>query len=94
MMLLLPHSLPLDPRRHAELKAMREAEAQRPGFQRLRARQYDELRRRLTGSQGLTVARAAVRSSAGLLDCCWVLLGAAACCYSCLPDGLSIPPDG
>lgn len=39
---------------------MREAESKKPGFQRLRIMQYDELRRKLTSSQGLTVGREAV----------------------------------
>lgn len=40
---------------------MREAEGKKPGYQRLRILQYDELRRKLTSSQGLTMSREAVR---------------------------------
>ena len=39
---------------------MKEAEAKRPGYQRLRILQYDELRRRLTGGQGTSVGRDSV----------------------------------
>jgi len=42
---------------------MKEVEAKKPGYQRLRIMQYDELRRKLTSSQGLTVSREAVRAS-------------------------------
>jgi hypothetical protein len=51
-------------RRLSELRAMKEAESKKPGFQRLRIMQYDELRRKLTSSQGLTVGREAVRAVA------------------------------
>lgn len=46
---------------------MREAESKKPGYQRLRIMQYDELRRKLTSSQGLTVGREAVRETHVLL---------------------------
>eukprot|EP00879_Flechtneria_rotunda_P021695 GHRR01022875.1.p1 GENE.GHRR01022875.1~~GHRR01022875.1.p1 ORF type:complete len:1033 (+),score=433.02 GHRR01022875.1:114-3212(+) len=39
-------------KRLAELRAMKESESKSPGFQRLRMAQYDELRKKLTGSHG------------------------------------------
>jgi hypothetical protein len=53
-----------NPSRLTELRAMREAESKKPGYQRLRIMQYDELRRKLTSSQGLTVSREAVSVAA------------------------------
>ncbi|KAI8464145.1 MAG: P-loop containing nucleoside triphosphate hydrolase protein [Monoraphidium minutum] len=50
--------------RLTELRAMREAESKKPGYQRLRIMQYDELRRKLTSSQGLTVGREAPTAAA------------------------------
>jgi hypothetical protein len=46
---------------------MKEVESKKPGYQRLRIMQYDELRRKLTSSHGLTVSREAV---SGLLSYC------------------------
>lgn len=57
------HSTAAPTNRLTELRAMREAESKKPGYQRLRILQYDELRRKLTSSQGLTVGREAVGAS-------------------------------
>lgn len=51
-------------RRQAALVAMRDEQVKKPGFQRLRASQYDELRRQLAG-KGNSIPTSQVRSRKG-----------------------------
>lgn len=52
-------------KRTAQLVAMREEQMKAKGFQRLRATQYDELRRRLAGGTGTSIPTDQVRSRRG-----------------------------
>ena len=56
-------------KRMAALQAMKEDEVKRPGFQRLRASQYDELRRQLA-TGGTTIPSSQVGAVRGLLQQC------------------------